>query len=323
MSTASEQLTRDSDVRFYTGFHNAQQFFSIYQFLLPKAKHMRYWKGAVQTSREEPSRYKPVELGGRDSHGDRPGPNRKLSLEQELLLVMMRLRVGLLVADLSFRFNISQSLVSTIFATWIKLMRKELGWMIIWPSKTTIKENLPQCFKDTYPKVRCTIDCTEFFIETPSALDVQAQCWSDYKHHSTLKCLIGITPTGCVSYVSPCYSGRATDQYIVRNSGFLNLIEPYDQILADRGFEIREDLNRIQARLAIPPRTKAKKSLTEDQVRATSQVANVRIYVEQAIRRIKVFRILGTEIPLSVSPLLDDILIVCASFTNLEDSLCS
>jgi hypothetical protein len=92
--------------------------------------------------------------------------------------------------------------------------------------------------------------------------------------------------------------------------------------LADRGFDIKEDLNRLQAKLAVPPHTKAKRPLTEVQVRATSQVANVRIYVEQAIRRIKVFRILGMEIPLSVSPLLDDIVIVCSALTNMDDPLC-
>jgi hypothetical protein len=42
------------------------------------------------------------------------------------LLVMMRLRWGLLVHDLACRFQISHSLVSSILITWIKLMRLEL-----------------------------------------------------------------------------------------------------------------------------------------------------------------------------------------------------
>jgi hypothetical protein len=42
------------------------------------------------------------------------------------LLVMMRLRLGLLVHDFSCRFQISDSLVSSIFITWIQLMRLEL-----------------------------------------------------------------------------------------------------------------------------------------------------------------------------------------------------
>jgi hypothetical protein len=79
---------------------------------------------------------------------------------------MMRLRLGLLVHDLACRFQISDSLVSFILITWIKLMKLELSHLIVWPAKHVIKENLPLCFKKLYPHVRCIIDCTEVFIET-------------------------------------------------------------------------------------------------------------------------------------------------------------
>jgi hypothetical protein len=87
----------------------------------------------------------------------KPGPSRKLKLVLELLLVMMRLRLGLLVQDLACHFQISDSLVSSIFITWIKLMRLELSHLIVWPAKHVIKENLPLCFKKCYPHVRCII----------------------------------------------------------------------------------------------------------------------------------------------------------------------
>ena len=79
---------------------------------------------------------------------------------------MMRLRLGLLVHDLACRFQISDSLVSFILITWIKLMKLELSHLIVWPAKHVIKENLSLCFKKLYPHVRCIIDCTEVFIET-------------------------------------------------------------------------------------------------------------------------------------------------------------
>ena len=44
--------------------------------------------------------------------------------------MMMRLRVGLLVPDLAFRFNLCTGLVSSVFTTWIKLLRKELSWLM-------------------------------------------------------------------------------------------------------------------------------------------------------------------------------------------------
>jgi hypothetical protein len=56
------------------------------------------------------------------------------------------------------------------------------------------RENLPDCFKNSYPNLRCTIDCTEFFIERPRELSLQALTWSDYKKHNTAKVMIGISP---------------------------------------------------------------------------------------------------------------------------------
>jgi len=35
----------------------------------------------------------------------------------------------------------------------------------------------------------------------------------------------------------------------------MNRLEPYDQVMADRGFKIRDDLAMYQATLAIPPST--------------------------------------------------------------------
>ena len=96
-------------------------------------------------------------------------------------------------------------------------MSYELSSLIVWPSKRVVKDNLPTCFKLLYPNVRCIIDYTEVFIETPSSLDTEAQCWSDYKHHCTIKFLVSITPNGMISYVSPCYGGRASDKDMFNN----------------------------------------------------------------------------------------------------------
>jgi hypothetical protein len=114
-------------------------------------------------------------------------------------------------------------------------MRLELNHLIVWPAKHVIKENLPPCFKKFYPHVRCIIACTEVFIETPSSLNTQAHCWSEYKHHCTLKYLVAITPNGMFSYVSPCYGGRASDKVILNNCAFVSWLEPNDQVMADMG----------------------------------------------------------------------------------------
>lgn len=75
------------------------------------------------------------------------------------------------------------------------------------------------------------------------------------------------------------------------------------------------------ANLAIPPSSAASMQMCARDVRQTSQIANVRIHVERAIRRIKVFRILKQERPVSVLPLADDIVVVCAALSNLQGPL--
>ena len=165
------------------------------------------------------------------------GPSRKLSLETESFLVLMKLRLDLLQTDLAYRFDASPGKVSQIFITWIKLLSEQLGVLIIWPSKSQVKKTLPQCLKKLYPKVRTIIDCTEIYTEIPSSLDSYCLLWSYYKHHTTIKILMCITPNGVISWISPAYGGRISDAYIFRDSGFLDLLEPYDQIIADRGYK--------------------------------------------------------------------------------------
>lgn len=228
-------------MRIYTGFQSTEAFKAIFDYLQPKAAKMNYWKGDKQTSTEKTSRYNDTSAEW-SPFINKPGPPRKLKLEQELLLVMMRLRLALCIGDLAFRFKISESLVSSIFCTWIKLMSVELSWIITWPSRNQIRKTQPSCFQQYYRKVRCIIDCSEIFIETPSSLEVQAACWSDYKHHCTFKFLIGTTPNGLISFISDCYGGRASDKFIVIDSRFTRMLEPFDQVRADRGFKIRDYL---------------------------------------------------------------------------------
>ena len=154
-------------------------------------------------------------------------------------------------------------------------------------------------------------------------MDLGASLWSEYKHHYTFKALVAITPNGAISYVSPTYGGRATDIFIVKNSGFMSMLEPYDEIMADCGFKIREELMLVMATLCIPRSKAASMQMLPSEVRKTSNIANVRIYVEQAIGRMKVFHVLKHELPISLLPLANDIVRVCCALCNLLPPLCS
>ena len=73
-------------------------------------------------------------------------------------------------------------------------------------------------------KVAVILDCFEIFIERPSNLFARACTWSSYKHHNTVKVLLGTTPQGVISYVSGTWGGRVSDKYITEHCGILNKI---------------------------------------------------------------------------------------------------
>ena len=129
--------------------------------------------------------------------------------------------------------------------------------------------------------------------------------------------LVGITPNGAISFLSDVYGGRASDVFIVQDCGFVNYLQPHDQVMVDRGFKIKDLLAFYQCTLAIPPSKHGGLQMSEFDVKDTSRIANVRIYVEQAIRRMKTFGILKREYPITLLPLADDIAIVCSALCNL------
>ena len=157
-------------------------------------------------------------------------------------------------------------------------------------------------------------------MNTPSSLDVQVCLWSGYKH-CTVKFLVCITPNGVVSSVSPVHGRRSSDIHMVRDSGFLDLLEPFGQVMADRGFKIKTDLALKQCSLSIhPSAAKDNQMVKKRDVHDTSNIANVCIYVGQAIQRLKEFRILKHQQSLLYLPVLNDIRVI-SGFVNLKRRL--
>ena len=97
----------------------------------------------------------------------------------------------------------------------------------------------------------CIIDCTEIFIERPLNLLARAQTFSNYKKHNMVKLLIGITPIGCISFVSKAWGGRVSNSELTRSSGIFSKLCPGGVIKADRGFCLQEDLGLLQCELIV------------------------------------------------------------------------
>ena len=170
-------------MKFYTGIQSEAVFNAIFLLIKPHVPKLVIWRGKKVFSSAVTKTYttKPHRLCYRD----------------QFLLGLMRLRLGLLVHDLADCFQISTSICSNIFSTWVCFLSKCLGnALIVWLPKEVIMSHIPQCYKGYYRNTQCIIDCTEVFIERPKSLDIQAATWSEYKKHNTCKVLVAVSPAG-------------------------------------------------------------------------------------------------------------------------------
>lgn len=161
----------------------------------------------------------------------------------------------------------------------------------IWPTRTVVSETMPQNFKDSYRQTRVIIDCNELFTEMSSSLRSQSKTYSYYQHHNTAKGLVGIEPSGMITFVSDLYSGRTSDKEATRDCGILSLLEEGGSIMVDKGFDI-EDVLPKKVSLNIPPFLRENDHLSLEEETETRQIAALCIHVERAIHRIKCFQIL-------------------------------
>ena len=63
--------------------------------------------------------------------------------------------------------------------------------------------------------------------------------------------------------MSKLYPGNISDKELTRQSGLLDLLEHRDSIMADRGFNIMEDLAPHGVKVNIPPFLRGKSQLDQ------------------------------------------------------------
>ena len=248
-----------------------------------------------------------------------------LSPFQKFLLGLIRMRLNLSGRDLGYRFGgISEATVSRTF-----LQVVDVKPLIIWPDRDALQKTLPMDFRKHCPNCVVIMDCFEIFLDRPLNPLARAQTFSSYKHHNTVKYLIGITPQGTVSFISEGWGGRVSDKHLTENSGLLDNLTPGDVILADRGFDIQESVGLFCSTIKIPAFTKGKKQLSGIEVEQTRRIANVRIHVERVIGNIrKKYSILSATQPIDFVTVrngdvttLDKIVTCCCALVNLCDSV--
>jgi hypothetical protein len=220
-----------------------------------------------------------------------------------LTMAMLRLNISMSLAKILLGNVVSVFTVGRIFRFGLRVLLNFFQKNSKVPSAAEVRKKIPRRFRRLLGRkvgrrVRFIIDCTEIQIERPTSPKFAQETWSEYKQRYTVKFLVAVTPDGRIVFVSDAYGGRCSDEYITEHCGFLDLLEPGDVVLSDKGFTGSHLFLNRQC-LLIRPLNLREGGYDVGEVEFNRRLASCRIHVERAMRRIKAFSWLSGPIKIN------------------------
>ena len=185
---------------------------------------------------------------------------------------------------------------------------EERNW---WPSSNVIKFYAPTDFNLKFPTTRVIVDGTECPIKKPMEPTAQQATFSSYKNKNAIKVLVGVSPGGLVTYLSPAYGGSATDRQICERSNLTTMCQPGDSIMADKGFNVQDLFESAMITINIPTFFHKKNRMSGATVLKDRKIASKRVHVERIIGLAKTYKIIQQPMNNTESALATQIVTVC------------
>lgn len=170
---------------------------------------------------------------------------------------------------------------------------------------------------------RVILDATEVFIQKPGKVAHQSETWSSYKNSNTLKTVVGVSPKGMVTYVSPSYGGSASDRQILERSDLLRnqMLDRGDSIMADRGIMVQDLFAGQDVQVNTPHMLQGQSQLAPEIVVQDRRLASERIHVERVIGLAKTYKIISGELNWQNTPIGGRIIYVCFVLCNFRHNI--
>ncbi|KAL4007773.1 hypothetical protein ACER0C_001625 [Sarotherodon galilaeus] len=296
----------DTDIRFYTRFPSYDHLMAFWFLIEPCIYKMI----RVSRAKSAASRNEEVLTPARTS------TRQLLQPIDEFFLFLVFLSVGLKERDLAHRFNIHQSTVSRIIATWTNFLATALGSQCIWLTHEEVQAYLPEEFKD-FSDTQMILDCTELRCQTPSSPLLQSEMYSSYKSHCTMKALVGIAPHGPVTFISNLYAGSVSDKELFKQSGIAEKLTEDMAVMVDKGFLITDC---CKCKVYCPPFLSKQKQMPAYQVKETQAITRLRVHVERVIRRIKQNKLFDSIITMSHVYNINQLFAVACMLSNYQNT---
>ncbi|KAM4704327.1 uncharacterized protein WCC33_012733 isoform 2-T2 [Rhinophrynus dorsalis] len=175
-------------VRFYTGFDDYERLVKFLGFL---TEDQKLCTGKIRRRTEV-------------------GPQNALSLEDQLLLVLTRLRLGLLLQDLAFRFRVSESTVSRYWLNWTELLHARLTQIPVLYSTRYLELFEPKRLVQHHGLTCTVMDCTDLFFEVQAKDRAKPASTHPCRNHYLRRGYAIASSNGFITFSSSLPFGVAT-----------------------------------------------------------------------------------------------------------------
>lgn len=202
----------------------------------------------------------------------RPGRNNKLSLREQILMLLLYYRTYTTQIFIGFLFGIDDSRVCRNIQRLEPILARV---MAITKTRHLSQQEIEEII----------IDATEQQIERPKK--GQKAFYSGKKKRHTNKTELRITPPGRIIHISKTKPGAIHDFAIYKED---TPIPKDSTALADSGYQ---GLDKLHARTEIPFKATKNKPLDKEDKAYNRALSRIRVKVENVLRQLKIFRILS------------------------------
>lgn len=292
-----DNLKTDQQVlHYYTGLESVEKLMTVFATLGPAVNHLVY--------------HRTLSVGN-------------ISVINQFILMLAKLRQDLDYLPLSKLCGVSEFTAQNIFITMVNFCARQWSEVNVWPEKDLVQFYMPEDFRAKFSSTRVILDGTEIPIQKPSKPIAQRATFSTYKNRNTVKVIVGSTPAGLISYLSPAYGGATSDRQIVERSGLPSLCQAHDSVMADKGFNVQDLFMANDVTVNIPTFFRKKNRLSASQVLADRKISSKRVHIERIIGLIKTYKILTSPMPASETVLASHIIKICCMLSNFRNRIVS
>ena len=239
----------------------------------------------------------------------------KISVLERVGLTLCKLCLNLSFDRLSRLFGFDMELSVSYFQKTVSLLAGVLKCTICWLSKEEVEACMPLCFKN-FQGTRVVLHRFELTVDV-SDCNMCQTCESSCGRSLTLSVMVGIAPSGLISYVSKICSNEVSDAQIFGDSGLIDRCSPFlDTIMVVNDFRIARACDAVGIKLH-----SVALSAADMQVDLNAPISSAKTLISSIICRLLKFAMIEDKLPWHCIPKMHDVITVAAGLVNLTSQI--